>query len=285
MYDCDLKMPPEHEQALLDKLAAMPPTPAEREIALAERFARKAHEAHADILKLASRISALENAIRTHRDMKWDDRCLEDDKTLYAVLGEPLPDFALPPKDEMLESCRRYIEQRGCPVAKLPPDKRTIRQLEDEVERLKAERDEYARVALVGLSGIVPTPEKGYVADGGPSQLKADFQALRKLVPARAMREPPVKVVAMEDMVVGCVLAMGEPNQYNVGQVGPAKLHEPWIGILCRNISRGGWLSYDPNGNTSDIRTKGLMSPGSTDLLRARWGLDQPGVLMAEDGS
>lgn len=95
-----------------------------------DKAIRQRQEAVAELQRVAS-------AVRTHRDMAWDDRCLEDDRRLYEALGEPIPDFALPPVDDMLESCRRYIAQRGCPVAELPPDKMTIRQLEDEVARLR----------------------------------------------------------------------------------------------------------------------------------------------------
>ncbi len=102
-----------------------------------------------EIRFLVGMLSRLATAIRVHRDMEWDDRCLEDDKALYAVLGEPIPDFALPPKGEMLESCRRYIEQRGCPVASLPPSKMTIRQMEDEMDRLNG---------LVAAQAKEPTP-------------------------------------------------------------------------------------------------------------------------------
>lgn len=48
-----------------------------------------------------------------------------------------------------------------------------------EIERLTRERDEYASVALAGLSGLVGTPERGYVKDGGPGLLADDFRRLR----------------------------------------------------------------------------------------------------------
>lgn len=57
-----------------------------------------------------------------------------------------------------------------------------LRRVAETCERAQDERDEYARSALVGLAGLVPTPEKGYVADGGPGQLAADFRKLRARV-------------------------------------------------------------------------------------------------------
>ena len=340
------RLRPEEEAALIDELGKRPVTIevpidlldnggnlALRELGLSKKPPGWAH----DMLKLASRISALENAIRAHRDMKYDDRCLEDDKTLYAVLNEPIPDFALPPAEDMLESCRRYIESRGCPVSELPPGKMTIRQLEDEVARLRdllsepeeivakltkdggifvdvqhwavkllvgslaeslgtapnfttavigpvphadggmfevtiqrcegkspaqhiaeitAERDEYASAALAGLLGLVPTPEKGYVADGGVAQLKADFRALRSKLNPGVAREA-IKVIADQPMVKGCLLEFRGEDQYNVDHVGPANQFPNAIGILCRNIAKGGWLSYDREGNTPDIMTRG----------------------------
>lgn len=66
---------------------------------------------------------------------------------------------------------------------------RELMQLRARVAELEAERDEYARVALIGLSGIVCTPEKGYLRDGGPGQLAADFRELRKRVAELEARE------------------------------------------------------------------------------------------------
>lgn len=65
------------------------------------------------VRKLAIRLAELEAAIRTHRDTKADDRCIEDDDTLYAVLGDGIKcDRRVGDKDAMLENCKRYISQR-----------------------------------------------------------------------------------------------------------------------------------------------------------------------------
>lgn len=56
---------------------------------------------------------ALRKAIETHRGQKLDDRCWLDDQTLYGALNDGnLGDNSTPPKDKMLDNCRRYIERR-----------------------------------------------------------------------------------------------------------------------------------------------------------------------------
>lgn len=57
-----------------------------------------------------------------------------------------------------------------------------VERLRREVEQLKAERDAYACAGLLGLSGLVPTPEKGYVRDGGPGLFRSDMGRMRKEV-------------------------------------------------------------------------------------------------------
>jgi hypothetical protein len=88
----------------------------------------------------------LKAAIRKHRDQKSDDRCWLDDVNLYRVLGgQEWDDYRsdLPPKCEFLESCARFWEQRQRPVDLKAAEydesvPMTIRQLEDEVTRLRA---------------------------------------------------------------------------------------------------------------------------------------------------
>ena len=60
------------------------------------------------------RIKELEQAIINHRDQKGDDRCWLDDKELYSVLNEPIPDTAgiLPSKEVFLGNCERYYQCR-----------------------------------------------------------------------------------------------------------------------------------------------------------------------------
>jgi hypothetical protein len=95
---------------------------------------------------LLAEVASLRTAVREHHDQRGDDRCHLDDQKLYhAVLGEGADPYAgaLPPDEDMLESCRRYIQQRRCPgpagVAPLPGGM-TIVQLSAEVDRLRAER-------------------------------------------------------------------------------------------------------------------------------------------------
>ena len=62
---------------------------------------------------LKEEVVLLRNAIRAHRDQKGDDRCWIDDVELYKQLPENIEaDFALPPKEEFLASCKRYCEKR-----------------------------------------------------------------------------------------------------------------------------------------------------------------------------
>lgn len=56
---------------------------------------------------------------------------------------------------------------------------RAMATINNEAGKILAQRDAYAREALVALAGAhVPTPEKGYVKDGGPGQLVGDIRAL-----------------------------------------------------------------------------------------------------------
>jgi hypothetical protein len=105
--------------------------------------------------------------------------------------SEPAPTLAL---DRLFlrtaaEAVQYLAAVPGMPREDLMRIARTLCGAGEEIERLRArvaeleaERDEYARVALVGLSGIVGTPEKGYLRDGGPGQLAADLRTLRAKV-------------------------------------------------------------------------------------------------------
>jgi hypothetical protein len=91
----------------------------------------------------------LEAAIRKHRDQKGDDRCWMDDQDLYAALGAESihADTSLPPREEFMESCRRFYAQRQAPHDGIGRhDCMTIAQLEAEVERLKAENESWCRI-------------------------------------------------------------------------------------------------------------------------------------------
>jgi len=102
-------------------------------------------ELEARLAEEQARAERAEGAVRAHYSQRGDDRCHLDDLKLYhEVLGEGINPYvgALPPTECMLESCRRYIEQRRCPgpngVVPLP-DNMTIQQLTDEVKWLRGE--------------------------------------------------------------------------------------------------------------------------------------------------
>lgn len=60
-----------------------------------------------------NRIKQLEDAIKTHRSQKADDRCIEDDDRLYEVLGDGIKcDRKVGCKEDMLKNCKRFIENR-----------------------------------------------------------------------------------------------------------------------------------------------------------------------------
>lgn len=55
----------------------------------------------------------LVNAIKTHREQKADDRCIEDDDRLYEVLGDGIKcDRRVGDQCAMLENCKRFIANR-----------------------------------------------------------------------------------------------------------------------------------------------------------------------------
>jgi hypothetical protein len=64
--------------------------------------------------QLAKELARIQEAIRRHRDVKDRPRCLDDDRTLYAVLPEKLPaDFRLPPENEFIGEDK--APHAGCP--------------------------------------------------------------------------------------------------------------------------------------------------------------------------
>ena len=81
------------------------------------------------------RIKELEDAIKEHRAQKADDRCIEDDDKLYAVLGDGIKcDRRVGNKEEMLKNCARFIENR-CQQGGW----KTYQELEKENKKLKEE--------------------------------------------------------------------------------------------------------------------------------------------------
>lgn len=94
-------------------------------------------------------IHGLEGAIRTHRDQKAEDRCIEDDDRLYEALGDGIKcDRRVGDPAAMLANCARFIERR-CEGGGWP----SYRELEAEVERLRAEVKRL-RVAVDGYEGF-----------------------------------------------------------------------------------------------------------------------------------
>lgn len=83
---------------------------------------------------LIERIRVLEEAIRSHRSQRADDRCIEDDDRLYETLGDGVKcDRRVGSTDEMLENCKRFIKNR-CLQGHWP----TYAELETERDTLQA---------------------------------------------------------------------------------------------------------------------------------------------------
>jgi hypothetical protein len=81
-------------------------------------------------------IERLRAAIRAHRDARGDDRCWQDDETLYAVLPEG---YTPPARDTAveLEHCKRYIASRQHPQTEYVSPEREIERLRAELETAK----------------------------------------------------------------------------------------------------------------------------------------------------
>ncbi len=108
------------------------------------RKVAKAEAVAVGVDKLSSiihEIEKLRDAIKTHRDQKADDRCIEDDDRLYAVLADGvLCDRRVGDKAEMLVNCARFIERR-CEGGGWPTYAELEKQLAEsraEVARLRA---------------------------------------------------------------------------------------------------------------------------------------------------
>ncbi len=82
--------------------------------------------------ELVAHVETLQAAIRKHRDQGGDDRCWEDDDSLYAVLPEPNPRRVNDCSPErMLENCKRYIASRHDPSTPYVSPQREIERLSD----------------------------------------------------------------------------------------------------------------------------------------------------------
>lgn len=87
-----------------------------------------ADQTYAELLKRDREIDRLRAAIRAHRDQRGDDRCWQDDETLYAVLPEG---YTAPTREVAveLEHCQRYLECRRNPATEYISPQREIERL------------------------------------------------------------------------------------------------------------------------------------------------------------
>lgn len=81
------------------------------------------------ILVLNSELEKMRAGIREHRDARGDDRCWQDDVTLYRLLPEG---FRPPAVDSYveLERCKQFIACRMNPATNYTSPQRRIEQLE-----------------------------------------------------------------------------------------------------------------------------------------------------------
>jgi len=91
-----------------------------------------------------ARAERAESAIREHHAQKSDDRCIEDDDRLYAILGLKC-DRRVGSKEEMLKNCARFIERR-CEAGGWP----TYAELETKLAGLKDALEQVKSTALHG---------------------------------------------------------------------------------------------------------------------------------------
>lgn len=112
------------------------------------------------IVTLEAQVRLLEDAIRSHRSQKADDRCIDDDDRLYEALGDGIKcDRRVGCQLDMVKNCVRFIQNRteggGWP---------TYAELEAEIGRLRAIRDVPAHIAS-GASHIMSAFEHGAPID------------------------------------------------------------------------------------------------------------------------
>jgi hypothetical protein len=94
----------------------------------------------------ADEIERLRSAIRSHRDAKGDDRCWQDDETLYAVLPEG---YTPPERDSSVElsKCEAFIRSRHNPsIIYLSPER--------EIERLRSTIESIS--TMLGWGNVPP---------------------------------------------------------------------------------------------------------------------------------
>lgn len=96
---------------------------------------------------LQCRVVELENAIRSHRSQRADDRCIEDDDRLYAVLRDGIKcDRRVGSKEEMLANCKRFIERR-CEGGGWPTYAELEAKIQEQEKLIAVQGAEMARMA------------------------------------------------------------------------------------------------------------------------------------------
>jgi hypothetical protein len=122
-------------------------------------------------------VNFLEDAIRKHRDQRGDDRCWEDDLSLYFALqvtsGEEAPkreELALADRVTFLENCARYCDRRHPDVVERSepgaPQGRWFTAIEvAEYARLKERMAELASLPT-GMSPGQADEIEGYLREG-----------------------------------------------------------------------------------------------------------------------
>lgn len=102
----------------------------------AEAYRTEMNKQVTSVTILGLRIRDLEAAIRLHRDQRGDDRCWQDDETLYQILPEG---YTPPQRDTKveLENCQRYITCRQNPVTVYISPQRRIDELEARLKESK----------------------------------------------------------------------------------------------------------------------------------------------------
>jgi hypothetical protein len=93
---------------------------------------RRAEQAEAQSATQEAQIAHLQDAIRSHRDARGDDRCWMDDEELYKTLPEG---YTPPQRDSAVElqMCERFIRSRQHPATVYVSPQRRIEELEAEL--------------------------------------------------------------------------------------------------------------------------------------------------------
>lgn len=124
---CDIESCP-----MLDEFAA------QQRVRWAARLGDLLNRRNATRGKETQRAEVLENAIRSHRDARGDDRCWMDDEELYRALPEG---YTPPARDTAVELhlCERFILNRHNPHTRYTSPQRRIEELETELQRYRSQ--------------------------------------------------------------------------------------------------------------------------------------------------